>query len=76
MGIFLDLFLPALDCAVVSVSKMFIKKKASLNVAISFMLASPIINLAVLLLTLISLIFITIFVVCLFWKGVLRKNIF
>ena len=27
IGIFLGFFLPALDCAVVSVSKMFIKKK-------------------------------------------------
>lgn len=47
IGIFLGFFLPVCDCAVVSVSKMFIKKKASLNVAISFILASPIINLAV-----------------------------
>ena len=76
MEIFLGFFLPACDCAVVFVSKMFIKKKASLNVALYFMLVSPIINLAVLLLTLISLIFTTIFVVCLFLGGVLRKNIF
>ena len=69
IGIFLDFLLPACDCAVVS--KMFIKKKASLNVKNSFMFTPLIINLAVLLLTLISLIFITIFVVCLFWKGVL-----
>ena len=50
-GIFLGLFLPACDCAVIPVSKRLIKKKVPLNVAISFMLASPIINPVVLLST-------------------------
>ena len=47
MGIFLGFFLPECDCAVGSVSKMFINKKTSLNVAISFMIVSSIINFAV-----------------------------
>lgn len=51
MGIFLGFFLPACDCAVIPVSKRLIKKKVPLNVAISFMLASPIINPVVLLST-------------------------
>ena len=75
MGIFLGFFLPACDCAVVTVSKMFIKKKASLNVTISFMLASPIINRAVLLLTLISLIFITnICSMSIFGRYIMKKH--
>ena len=51
VGIFLGFFLPACDCAVIPVSKRLIKKKVPLNVAISFMLASPIINPVVLLST-------------------------
>ena len=51
VGIFLGLFLPACDCAVIPVSKRLLKKKVPLNVAISFMLASPIINPVVLLST-------------------------
>ena len=43
-GIFLGFFLPACDCAVIPVSKRLLKKKVPINVAISFMLASPIIN--------------------------------
>lgn len=50
-GIFLGLFIPACDCAVIPVSKRLIKKKVPLNVAVSFMLASPIINPVVLLST-------------------------
>jgi len=50
-GIFLGFFLPACDCAVIPVSKRLIKKKVPINVAISFMLASPIINPVVLLST-------------------------
>lgn len=50
-GIFLGFFLPACDCAVIPVSKRLIKKKVPVNVAISFMLASPIINPVVLLST-------------------------
>ncbi len=51
VGVFLGFFLPACDCAVIPVSKRLIKKKVPLNVAISFMLASPIINPVVLLST-------------------------
>ena len=51
VGVVLGFFLPACDCAVIPVSKRLIKKKIPLNVAISFMLASPIINPVVLLST-------------------------
>ena len=51
VGIFMGLFIPACDCAVIPVSKRLIKKKVPLNVAVSFMLASPIINPVVLLST-------------------------
>ena len=51
VGVFLGLFLPACDCAVIPIGKRLIKKKVPLNVAISFMLSSPIINPAVLLST-------------------------
>ena len=51
VGIFLGFFLPACDCAVIPVSKRLLKKKVPINVAISFMLASPIINPVVLLST-------------------------
>ena len=51
VGVFLGLFLPACDCAVIPVSKGLIKKKVPINVAVSFMLASPIINPVVLLST-------------------------
>lgn len=50
-GVFLGFFLPACDCAVIPVAKRLIKKEVPLNVAISFMLASPIINPVVLLST-------------------------
>ena len=51
VGIFLGFFLPACDCAVIPVSKRLIKKGVPINVAVSFMLASPIINPVVLLST-------------------------
>ena len=51
VGIFLGFFLPACDCAVIPVSKRLVKKGVPLNVCISFMLASPIINPVVLLST-------------------------
>ena len=51
VGVFLGFFLPACDCAVIPVSKRLLKKKVPVNVAISFMLASPIINPVVLLST-------------------------
>ena len=50
-GIFLGFFIPACDCAVIPISKRMIKKKVPINVSISFMLASPIINPVVLLST-------------------------
>ena len=51
VGIFLGFLLPACDCAVIPVSKRLLKKKVPINVAVSFMLASPIINPVVLLST-------------------------
>ena len=51
VGVFLGFFIPACDCAVIPVSKRLLKKKVPVNVAISFMLASPIINPVVLLST-------------------------
>ena len=51
VGIFLGLFLPACDCAVIPVSKRLIKKKVPIKLAISFMLSSHIINPVVLLST-------------------------
>lgn len=51
VGIFLGFFLPACDCAVIPVSKRLLRKKVPINVAVSFMLASPIINPVVLLST-------------------------
>ena len=51
VGVFLGFFLPACDCAVIPVSKRLLKKKVPINVAVSFMIASPIINPVVLLST-------------------------
>lgn len=51
VGIFLGFFIPACDCAVIPVSRRLLKKKVPISVAISFMLASPIINPVVLLST-------------------------
>ena len=51
VGVFLGLFIPACDCAVIPVSKRLLKKKVPVNVTVSFMLASPIINPVVLLST-------------------------
>ena len=51
VGIVLGFFLPACDCAVIPVAKRLIHKKVPLNVAVSFMLSSPIINPVVLLST-------------------------
>lgn len=51
VGVFLGFFLPACDCAVIPVSKRLLKKKVPIHVAVSFMLASPIINPVVLLST-------------------------
>ena len=51
VGVVLGFFIPACDCAVIPVSRRLLKKKVPINVAISFMLASPIINPVVLLST-------------------------
>ncbi len=51
VGVFLGFFIPACDCAVIPVTKRLLKKKVPINVAVSFMLASPIINPVVLLST-------------------------
>jgi uncharacterized membrane protein YraQ (UPF0718 family) len=51
VGVFLGLFIPACDCAVIPITKRLLKKKIPINVAVSFMLASPIINPVVLLST-------------------------
>ena len=51
VGIFLGFFIPACDCAVIPISKRLIKKEVPINVAVSFMLSSPIINPVVLLST-------------------------
>ena len=50
-GVFMGFFIPACDCAVIPISKRLIKKGVPINVAISFMLSSPIINPVVLLST-------------------------
>ena len=51
VGIFMGFFIPACDCAVIPIAKRLVKKKIPLNVCVSFMLASPIINPVVLLST-------------------------
>jgi len=50
-GVFLGLFIPACDCAVIPISKRLLKKKVPINVAISFLLSAPIINPVVLFAT-------------------------
>ena len=54
VGVLLGFFIPACDCAVIPVSRRLIKKKVPLNVAVSFMLSSPIINPVVLFSTYIA----------------------
>ena len=44
VGILMGFFIPTCDCAVIPVTKRLIKKNVPLNVCISFMLASPIVN--------------------------------
>lgn len=44
VGILIGFFIPTCDCAVIPVAKRLIKKNVPLNVCISFMLASPIVN--------------------------------
>lgn len=50
-GIFLGLFIPACDCAVIPIAMRLKKKEVPTNVIVSFMLASPIISPVVLLST-------------------------
>ncbi len=51
VGVFLGFFIPACDCAVIPITKRLIKKEVPINVSVSFMLASPIINPVVILST-------------------------
>lgn len=51
IGVILGFFIPACDCAVIPVTKRLVEKKAPTNVAITFMLASPIVNPIVILAT-------------------------
>ena len=51
VGIFLGIFIPACDCAVIPIAMRLKKKKVPTNVIVSFMLASPIISPVVLLST-------------------------
>jgi len=44
VGVILGFFIPTCDCAIIPVTRRLIKKKVPLNVCISFMLASPIVN--------------------------------
>lgn len=44
VGVILGFFIPACDCAVIPIALRLKKKKVPLNVCISFMLSSPIIN--------------------------------
>lgn len=54
VGVLMGLFIPTCDCAVIPVARRLIKKKVPLNVAITFMLASPIINPVVIIATIYS----------------------
>lgn len=44
VGVVMGLFIPVCDCAVIPISRRLMKKGIPLNVGITFMLASPIIN--------------------------------
>jgi len=54
IGILLGFLFPVCDCAVIPVARRLIKKGVPLNVAITFMLAGPIINPVVILATIYS----------------------
>lgn len=43
-GVIIGIFIPTCDCAVIPITKRLIKKGVPLNVAITFMLSSPIVN--------------------------------
>lgn len=51
VGVLLGFFIPACDCAVIPIARRLLKKKVPLNVILSFMLSSPIINPVVLFAT-------------------------
>jgi hypothetical protein len=51
VGVIMGFFVPACDCAVIPIAKRLIKKGVPVSVAVTFMLASPIINPVVLLST-------------------------
>lgn len=51
VGLFLGFVIPVCDCAVIPISKRLIKKGVPINVAVTFMLSSPIINPVVLIST-------------------------
>ncbi|MCX8074549.1 MAG: permease [Clostridia bacterium] len=51
VGILMGLFIPSCDCAVIPVARRLIKKGIPLNVGITFMIASPIVNPVVILAT-------------------------
>lgn len=51
VGVIMGFFVPACDCAVIPISRRLIKKGVPINVAITFMLASPIVNPVVILST-------------------------
>lgn len=54
VGVLLGLFIPSCDCAVIPITRRLIKKGVPLNAAISFMLASPIVNPVVIVATVYS----------------------
>lgn len=54
VGVIMGFFIPACDCAVIPIARRLIKKGIPLNVGITFMLASPIINPVVILATVYS----------------------
>lgn len=54
VGVFMGLLIPVCDCAVIPISRRLIKKGIPLNVGITFMLSSPIINPIVIIATIYS----------------------
>lgn len=54
VGVVMGFFIPTCDCAVIPITRRLIKKKVPVNVAITFMLSSPIINPVVIFTTLYS----------------------
>lgn len=54
IGVLMGFFIPSCDCAVIPIARRLIKKGIPLNVGITFMIASPIINPVVILATIYS----------------------